>query len=104
MLRRYVRCGRFANLGSSRICSPASTNRTADGSRLRHRSGITRSERCYLGWHLEANLRRNLEAKLDMLEAQGVTIVDRRQTYLDESADVSRICSGAILYPGTRLI
>jgi hypothetical protein len=52
---------------------------------------------------LEADLRRNLEAKLDMLEAQGVTIVDRRQTYLDESADVSRICSGAILYPGTRL-
>src|SRR6266404_1646114 len=39
-----------------------------------------------------------------MLEAQGVKIVDRRQTYLDESADVSRICRGAILYPGTRLI
>ena len=39
-----------------------------------------------------------------MLEAQGVTIVDRRQTYLDESAVVSRICRGAILYPGTRLI
>jgi hypothetical protein len=53
---------------------------------------------------LEADLRGNLEAKLDMLEAQGVTIVDRRQTYLDESADVSRIYRGAILYPGTRLI
>jgi len=49
-------------------------------------------------------LRRNLEAKLDMLEAQGVTVIDRRQTYLDESADVSRICRGAILYPGTRLV
>jgi len=49
-------------------------------------------------------LRGNLEAKLDMLEAQGVTIVDRRQTYLDECADIGRICSGAILYPGTRLI
>ena len=49
-------------------------------------------------------MRGNLEAKLDMLEAQGVTIGDRRQTYLDESADVSRICRGAILYPGTRLI
>jgi hypothetical protein len=53
---------------------------------------------------LEADLRGNLEAKLDMLEAQGVTIVDRRQTYLDECADIGRICSGAILYPGTRLI
>src|SRR5262249_58870796 len=39
-----------------------------------------------------------------MLEAQGVTFVDRRQTYVDESADVSRICRGAVLYPGTRLI
>jgi UDP-N-acetylglucosamine/UDP-N-acetylgalactosamine diphosphorylase len=39
-----------------------------------------------------------------MLEAQGVTVVDRRQTYLDEAADVSRICRGAILYPGTRLV
>ena len=52
----------------------------------------------------EADLRTNLEAKLDMLEAQGVTVIDRRQTYLDESADVSRICRGAILYPGTRLV
>src|SRR5215471_9560507 len=52
----------------------------------------------------EADLRRNLEAKLDMLEAKGVTVIDRRQTYLDESADVSRICRGAILYPGTRLV
>src|ERR1700730_18478535 len=53
---------------------------------------------------LEADLRENLEAKLDMLEAQGVTVIDRRQTYLDESADVSRICRRAVLYPGTRLI
>jgi hypothetical protein len=52
----------------------------------------------------EADLRRNLEAKLDMLEAQGVTVIDRRQTYLDQSADVSRICRGAVLYPGTRLV
>src|SRR6516164_777517 len=52
----------------------------------------------------EADLRRNLEAKIDMLEAQGVTVIDRRQTYLDESADVTRVCRGAILYPGTRLV
>ena len=49
-------------------------------------------------------MRRNLEAKIDMLEAQGVTVIDRRQTYLDESADVTRVCRGAILYPGTRLV
>jgi UDP-N-acetylglucosamine/UDP-N-acetylgalactosamine diphosphorylase len=46
----------------------------------------------------------SLEAKVDALEAQGVTIVDRRQTYLDQDIDVSRICRGAVLYPGTRLI
>ena len=46
----------------------------------------------------------NLEAKLDILEAQGVTVIDRRQTYLDEAVDVSRICRGAVLYPGTRLV
>jgi len=49
-------------------------------------------------------LRGNLEAKLDILEAKGVTIIDRRQTYLDEAVDGSRICRGAVLYPGTRLI
>ena len=45
-----------------------------------------------------------LEAKLDILEAQGVTVIDRRQTYLDEAVDVSRVCRGAVLYPGTRLV
>ena len=45
-----------------------------------------------------------VEAKLDMLEAQGVTVIDRRQTYLDEAVDVSRVCRGAVLYPGTRLV
>ena len=53
--------------------------------------------------HLEATLG-SLEAKLDMLEAQGVTVIDRRQTYLDEAVDVSRVCRGAVLYPGTRLV
>ena len=53
---------------------------------------------------LEAHLRGNLEAKLDVLEAKGVRIIDRRQTYLDEAVDESRICSGTVLYPGTRLV
>jgi hypothetical protein len=52
----------------------------------------------------EADMHRNLEAKLDILEAQDVTIVDRRQTYLDEAIDVNRICPGAVLFPGTRLL
>ena len=51
-----------------------------------------------------AALRGNLEAKLDVLEGKGVTIVDRLQTYLDEAVNESRICRGAVLYPGTRLI
>jgi bifunctional N-acetylglucosamine-1-phosphate-uridyltransferase/glucosamine-1-phosphate-acetyltransferase GlmU-like protein len=49
-------------------------------------------------------MNRNLEAKLDILEAQGVTVVDRRQTYLDPTIDVNRICCGAVLFPGTRLV
>lgn len=49
-------------------------------------------------------MRQNLEAKLDLLEANGVSIIDRRQTYLDEKVDETRICRGAVLYPGTRLI
>jgi hypothetical protein len=53
---------------------------------------------------LVADLRGSLEAKLDILDAKGVTIIDRRQTYLDEAVDESRICRGAVLYPGTRLV
>ena len=49
-------------------------------------------------------MRESLDEKLAILEAQGVTLVDRRQIYLDESADVSRICRGAILYPGVRIL
>ena len=49
-------------------------------------------------------MRGNLEAKFDILEAKGVTIIDRRQTYLDEAINESRICRGAVLYPGTRLV
>ena len=46
----------------------------------------------------------SLERKLDILTAQGVNILDRRQTYLDEAMDPRRVCAGAVLYPGTRLI
>jgi UDP-N-acetylglucosamine/UDP-N-acetylgalactosamine diphosphorylase len=49
-------------------------------------------------------MHRNLEAKLDILEAREVTIVDRRQTFLDEAVDVKRICRGAVLFPGARLV
>jgi hypothetical protein len=49
-------------------------------------------------------VRGNLETKLDFLECQGVTVIDRRQTYLDEAVDISRVCRGAVLYPGTRLV
>jgi UDP-N-acetylglucosamine/UDP-N-acetylgalactosamine diphosphorylase len=46
----------------------------------------------------------SLETKLDILASQGVIILDRRQTYLDEAIDPRRVCPGAVLYPGTRLI
>jgi len=57
-----------------------------------------------VGGDLEAALRGNVEAKLDILEGKGVTIIDRRQAYLDEAINESRICRGAVLYPGTRLL
>ncbi len=49
-------------------------------------------------------MRGNLDARLDVLESRGVTILDRRQVYLDEAVDLSRVRARAILYPGTRLI
>jgi hypothetical protein len=49
-------------------------------------------------------MQRVLQEKLDTVEAQGVAIVDRRQTYFDEAIDVNRICRGAVLFPGTRLL
>jgi acetyltransferase-like isoleucine patch superfamily enzyme len=45
-----------------------------------------------------------LENKLNTLETQDVTVIDRRQTYLDEEVEVSQISPGAVLYPGTRLV
>jgi hypothetical protein len=35
---------------------------------------------------------------------RSTTIAACRQTYLDEAVDVNRICRGAVLYPGTRLL
>jgi hypothetical protein len=52
----------------------------------------------------ETDMRGNLETKLDILQTQGVTILDRRQVYLDEAIDLSRLRAGAVLYPGTRLM
>jgi acetyltransferase-like isoleucine patch superfamily enzyme len=46
----------------------------------------------------------NLDVRLDILEAHGVTVLDRRQVYIDDRIDISRVRAGAILYPGTRLI
>jgi acetyltransferase-like isoleucine patch superfamily enzyme len=45
-----------------------------------------------------------LENKLNTLETQDVTVIDRRQTYLDEEVEVRRISPGTVLYPGTRLV
>jgi hypothetical protein len=52
----------------------------------------------------EADMPRSLEERLDLLQTQGVTLVDRRQVYLDDAADLGRVRAGAILYPGTRLV
>ena len=46
----------------------------------------------------------SLERKLDILASRGVNILDRRQTFLDEATDPDRVCPGAVLYPGTRLM
>src|SRR5882762_4712672 len=52
----------------------------------------------------EADMRGNLEAKLDILASKGVAILDPRQVYLDETVGLHRISADAVLYPGTRLI
>jgi hypothetical protein len=53
---------------------------------------------------MEADMRGNLGARLDILASQGVTILDRRQVYLDDVVDLGRVRAGAVLHPGTRLI
>ncbi|MEZ4448912.1 MAG: UDP-N-acetylglucosamine pyrophosphorylase [Nannocystaceae bacterium] len=45
-----------------------------------------------------------LDERVHALAARGVVIVDPRQTYVDERVRVDRICAGAILHPGTRLV
>jgi acetyltransferase-like isoleucine patch superfamily enzyme len=61
--------------------------------------------KCFaLSSRLESDLREHLQTKLDILAAHGVVVIDRRQTYLDEAVDLNRVCRGAVLYPGTRLV
>lgn len=44
-----------------------------------------------------------IEPRLSALAAQGVEIVDPRQTYVAPDVSVARVCSGVVLHPGTRL-
>lgn len=46
----------------------------------------------------------NLQNRMRSLEKRGVIIVDPRQTYIDDHVRLDRICPGAVLLPGTRLI
>jgi hypothetical protein len=46
----------------------------------------------------------DLEARLQSLLAKGVRILDPRQTFIDADVQPERICAGAILYPGARLL
>ena len=45
----------------------------------------------------------DLDAILTNLSNRGVVIIDPRQTYVAADVDPTRVCSGAILHPGTRL-
>jgi len=45
-----------------------------------------------------------LANRLRQLEANGVVIVDPRQTYVDPAVVLGRVRSGAVLHPGTRLL
>jgi hypothetical protein len=44
-----------------------------------------------------------MEETLAALTAQGVEIVDPRQTYVAPDVSLARVCSGVVLHPGTRL-
>lgn len=44
-----------------------------------------------------------LEARLAVLAARGVTIVDPRQTFLGPEVELDKLSAGVILHPGTRL-
>jgi UDP-N-acetylglucosamine/UDP-N-acetylgalactosamine diphosphorylase len=45
-----------------------------------------------------------VEARLQQLAERGVAIVDPRQTYVSADVSLQRVCPGAILHPGTRLL
>jgi UDP-N-acetylglucosamine/UDP-N-acetylgalactosamine diphosphorylase len=45
-----------------------------------------------------------VEARLQQLAERGVAIVDPRQTYVGAEVSLQRVCPGAILHPGTRLL
>lgn len=44
-----------------------------------------------------------MDERLRALAAQGVEIVDPRQTYVAPDVSLARVCSGVVLHPGTRL-
>lgn len=44
-----------------------------------------------------------MNARLGGLSAQGVEIVDPRQTYVAPDVSLARVCSGVVLHPGSRL-
>jgi hypothetical protein len=46
----------------------------------------------------------SFDSMLTELQGRGVEIIDPRQTYVDSEIDVDRVCPGAILYPGVRLL
>src|SRR5262249_51320622 len=45
----------------------------------------------------------SLDHRIDLLSEKGVEVIDRRQTYVDETVCLDRIFPGSILFPGTRL-
>lgn len=44
-----------------------------------------------------------MEARLEALAARGVELVDPRQTYVAPDVSLERVCSGVVLYPGSRV-
>ncbi len=46
----------------------------------------------------------DLETRLTALADKGVVLIDPRQVYLGDDVDLTRICRGAVLHPGTRLL
>ena len=46
---------------------------------------------------------KNSDQKIQILKQNGVVIIDHRQVYISDDVDLSRICTGVVLYPGTRI-